>query len=61
MTSRDADLFGVELHLVLSVWEELDIICPIDLLGDYSNLIGNRELERKDLHIYTLTSLQSFS
>lgn len=44
---RDADLFGVELHLVLSLWEKLNIIGTVDLLGDYSDLISNRELERK--------------
>lgn len=40
-----SDLFGVELHLVLSLWEKLNIICTIDLLGNYSNLISNGELK----------------
>lgn len=40
-----ADLFGVELHLVLGLREKLNIICTVDLLGNYSNLISNRELK----------------
>jgi len=42
----ETDLFGVELHLVLSLWEQLNVIRSVDLLGDYSNFISNRELER---------------
>lgn len=45
-SGRDADLFGVELHLVLSLWEKLNVICSVDLLGNYSDLISNRELKR---------------
>lgn len=44
----DADLFGVELHLVLSLWKKLYIISAVDLLGDYSNFISDGELERND-------------
>lgn len=42
----DSDLFGVELHLVLSLGEKLNVIRPVNLLGDYSNLISDRELDR---------------
>jgi len=42
-----ADLFGVELHLMLGLGEKLNIIGSVDLLSDYSNFISNRELKRR--------------
>lgn len=44
-----ADLFGVELHLALGLGEKLDIVGSVDLLSNYSNLVRNRELKRKQI------------
>lgn len=38
-------LFGVQFHFMLSLWEKLDVICPINLLCNDSNLISNRQLK----------------
>lgn len=45
-TVSGADLFGVELHLVLSLWKKIDVVGAVDFLSDCSNLISNRKLER---------------
>lgn len=44
---RDADLFGVELHLALGLGEKLNVVRAVDLLSDDSNLISDRKLEEK--------------
>lgn len=46
---RQADLFGVELHLALGLREKFNIICAVDLLSNYSNLVTNRELKIKKI------------
>lgn len=45
-SKRGADLFGVELHLALSLWEKLNVVRSVDLLANYSDLISNGELKR---------------
>lgn len=45
-TLSGADLFGVEFHLELSLWEKLDVVCPVDFPSNSSNLFSNRKLER---------------
>lgn len=53
-TVSGANLFGVELHLVLSLWKKLDVVSPVDFLSDCSNLVSNRKLERntRSLEMY---------
>lgn len=46
-----ADLFGVALHLLLGIWEQLNIISSIDLLGDDANLVNNGELKHKHSNV----------
>lgn len=41
-----ANLLGVELHLALSLGKELNVIGSVYLLGNYSNLVSDRELKR---------------
>lgn len=45
-TLGSADLFGVALHLLLSLWKKLNVVCPVDFLSNCSNFISNRKLER---------------
>lgn len=44
---QTTDLFGVELHLVLGLWEQLDVVRAVDLLGNCSDLVSNRQLRKK--------------
>lgn len=41
-----ADLFGVALHFLLSLWKKLNVVCPVDFLSNCSNFISNGKLER---------------
>lgn len=46
---------------MLSLWEKLNVICSVDLLADYSDLISNRELEWDYTHVtYTYTNIYFF-
>lgn len=51
---RSAYLFGVELHLVLCLWEKLNIISSVNLLSDYADLISNRYLKYNSRYAHTL-------
>lgn len=46
LISSGADLLGVALHLLLSLWKKLDVVCPVDFLSNCSNFISNGKLER---------------
>jgi len=48
-------LLGVELHLVLGLGQEFDVIGAVNLLGDDSDLVGDGELtdtERRTQHMW---------